>query len=123
MERGGFAYITTTKKNTALYTGSTSDLVTRIYQHKNKVYPNSYTARYNIDKLVFYEFFPFIEEAIAKEKQIKSWRREKKEKLINNFNPGWKDLYDEIEDWDWNNKANNPVSSEKPLVKIKFCVS
>ncbi len=99
MERGGFAYITTTKRSTALYVGSTANLQTRIYQHKNKVYPNSYTARYNIDKLVYYECFTFIEEAISRERQIKSWRREKKVALIDKFNPEWKDLYDEIEDW------------------------
>ena len=96
MERGGFAYITTTRKNTALYIGSTSDLTIRIYQHKSKEYANSFTARYNIDKLVYYESFSFIEEAIAREQQIKSWRREKKIALINKFNPEWKDLYDEI---------------------------
>jgi len=100
MKRGGFAYINTTSKNTALYTGSTSNLSTRIYQHKNKDFPDSHTARYNIDKLVYYEHFPFIEEAIARERQIKSWRREKKVALINKFNPEWKDLYDEIKDWD-----------------------
>jgi len=100
MKRGGFAYITTTSKNIALYTGSTSNLSTRIYQHKNKEFPDSHTARYNIDNLVYYENFPFIEEAIARESQIKSWRREKKVALINKFNPQWKDLYDEIKDWD-----------------------
>ena len=98
MERGGFAYITTTRKNTTLYVGSTSDLNTRIYQHKNKKYPDSFTARYNIDILVYYECFPFIEEAIFRERQIKSWRREKKDALINKFNPELKDLYDEIKD-------------------------
>ena len=82
-----------------MYAGSTSDLVTRIYQHKTKEFPNSYTARYNIDKLVFYEFFTFIEEAIAREKQIKSRRRQKKVDLISKFNPEWKALYDEVKDW------------------------
>jgi len=96
MERGCFAYITTTKKNTVLYTGSTSDLRVRIYQHKTKEYPNSFTARYNVDKLVYYEYFHFIEEAIEREKQIKSWKRAKKIKLINDFNPEWKDLYEEL---------------------------
>jgi len=100
MVRGGFAYITTTKRNTALYVGSTSDLSIRVYQHKTKAFPNSYTARYNIDKLVYYDHFPFIEEAIAREHQLKSWRREKKIALINKFNPEWNDLYDEIKDWD-----------------------
>jgi len=98
MERRGYAYITASKKNTVLYTGSTSNLHVRIYQHKNKEFPNSFTARYNVDKLVYHEYFHFIEEAIEREKQIKSWKRAKKEKLINDFNPEWKDLFGEIED-------------------------
>ncbi len=97
MERGGFAYITTTRKNSVLYTGSTSNLRVRIYQHKTKEHPNSFSARYNVDKLVYYEYFHFIEEAIEREKQIKSWKRFKKIKLINDFNPEWKDLYKELE--------------------------
>ena len=99
MVRGGYTYITTTKNNTTLYTGSTSDLANRIYEHKNKVYPDSFTARYNVDKLVYYEAFPYIEEAIARERQIKGWKRERKIALINKFNPEWKDLYDDIKDW------------------------
>ncbi len=98
MVRGGYAYITTTKKNTTLYVGSTSALKTRIYQHKYKEYPNSFTAHYNVDKHVYYEGFIIIEEAIAREQQIKSWKRAKKIALINKFNPTWKDLYDEIPD-------------------------
>ncbi|UBM62446.1 GIY-YIG nuclease family protein [Candidatus Sulfidibacterium hydrothermale] len=98
MVRGGFTYITTTKKNTVLYTGVTSALKNRIYQHKTKFFPNSFTARYNVDKLVYYEYFPHLSEAYEREKQIKSWKRDKKIALINHFNPGWKDLYDEIED-------------------------
>lgn len=96
MERGGFTYITTTNKNTVLYTGSTSDLVNRIYEHKSKEHPNSFTARYNVDKLVYYEYFHFIEEAILRERQIKSWKRNKKIALIDTFNPGWRDLYEDI---------------------------
>ena len=92
--------MTTTGKNTTLYVGSTSELKTRIYQHKNKTYPSSFTARYNVDKLVYYEGFLSIEEALAREHQIKSWRREKKIALINKFNPEWNDLYDEISDWE-----------------------
>ncbi|NOX87113.1 MAG: GIY-YIG nuclease family protein [Chlorobi bacterium] len=101
MVRGGYAYITTTKQNTVLYTGSTVSLANRIYEHKNKVYPDSFTARYNVDKLVYYESFLTIEEAIAREQQIKSWKRAKKIALINQFNPEWKDLYNEIKDWDY----------------------
>ena len=99
MERGGYVYITTTKKNTVLYTGSTSDLKVRIYQHRTKEIPNSFTAKYNVDKLVYYEYFHFIEEAIDRETQIKTLKRDKKEKLINNLNPDWKDLFDNLEDW------------------------
>jgi putative endonuclease len=100
MERGGYAYITTTKKNSALYTGSTSNLKTRIFQHKTKEFSNSFTAKYNINKLVYFEYFHFIEEAIEREKQIKSFNRSKKEKLINDLNPEWKELYDTLEDLD-----------------------
>ncbi|HED08783.1 MAG TPA: GIY-YIG nuclease family protein [Ignavibacteria bacterium] len=98
MERGGYTYITTTKNNTVLYTGVTTNLRNRIWQHKNKEFPGSFTAKYNVDKLVYYEYFHFIEEAYAREKQIKSWKREKKIKLINDCNPLWKDLYEELSD-------------------------
>jgi len=100
MVRGGFAYIMSNTYNTVIYVGSTSDLYTRVHQHKTKEFPNSYTAKYNIDKLVYYEFFEFIEEAIAREKQIKSWSRMKKDNLINTTNPSWNDLYSEISEWD-----------------------
>ncbi len=98
MERGGFTYITTTKNNTVLYTGVTTSLRNRIYQHKTKAFPSSFTAKYNVDKLVYYESFSHISEAYEREKQIKSWKRDKKIALINKFNPEWKDLYDEIEE-------------------------
>ena len=98
MERGGYVYITTTKKNTVLYTGVTTNLRARIYQHKTKEYPHSFSARYNVDKLVYYEYHHYVSEAFDREKQIKSWKRDKKIRLINSFNPKWRDLYDEIED-------------------------
>jgi putative endonuclease len=97
MECGGYTYITTTKRNTALYTGVTSQIRTRLVQHKTKAFPNSFTARYNVDKLVYYEYFHYIEEAYEREKQIKSWKRSKKIALIDQFNPEWKDLFDELE--------------------------
>ncbi len=97
MERGGFVYIITNKNNTTLYTGATSNLKSRIYQHKTKALPNSFSARYNLNKLVFYEYYHYIEEAYEREKQIKSWNRKKKLKLINDFNPQWRDLAQEIE--------------------------
>ena len=100
MERGGFAYIMANTYNTVVYAGSTADINVRVYQHKTKEFPNNFTARYNINKLVYYEFFDFIEEAIAREKQIKSWSRMKKNSLINSMNTDWKDLSPEIEEWD-----------------------
>ncbi len=72
MKRGRFAYIITTQYNTVLYTGVTSALRARIFEHRTKFYPKSFTAKYNCNKIVWYQFFPTIEEAIEKEKQIKS---------------------------------------------------
>jgi putative endonuclease len=95
--KGGWTYITTTKKNTVLYTGVTSDLRGRIYDHMTKKYRGSFTAKYNADKLVWFEFHSRIESAIEREKQIKGWLRKKKTELIESMNPDWKDLYDELD--------------------------
>ena len=89
----------TNKHNTTLYTGVTSQLELRTIKHKNNYYPDSFSARYNLHKLVYYEGFHHIEEAIAREKQIKSGERKKKIMLINSMNPGWKDLYDQVLEW------------------------
>ena len=99
MVKGGSVYIITNSSHTTIYTGVTSELLYRIQDHRNKKYPKSFSAKYNLNKLVFYESFHSIEEAIAREKQIKSGSRGKKLKLINNFNPDWKDLYNEIVKW------------------------
>ena len=82
--------------NTVLYTGVTSDLRIRVHQHKNNDFPDSFTAKYNCSKLVYYENFLNIEEAIQMETRIKNWKREWKVNLINSRNPEWKDLYDEL---------------------------
>ncbi len=97
MKRGGAVYILTNKNNNVLYTGVTSDLKKRIYEHKNKIYSTSFTKKYNINKLVYYEGFHNIEEAIAREKQIKGGSRDKKIKLIEDLNPDWNDLYDTLD--------------------------
>ena len=99
MERGGCVYIMTNKHKNTLYVGVTSDLQKRIEEHRNHVFPKSFTSRYNLVHCVFYESYYSIEEAIAREKEIKKWRREKKEILINTKNPYWKDLWDEIMEW------------------------
>ena len=83
--------------NKVLYVGITSELILRVNQHKTKAFPNSFTAKYNCDKLVYYESFHTIEEAIAREKNIKDWKREWKDELINKMNPEWNDLYGELE--------------------------
>ena len=96
MKRGGYVYIMTNKNNNVLYTGVSSQLRNRVYKHKTNYYPHSFTARYNLHKLVYYEGFPLITEAIAREKQIKGGSRQRKIDLINKMNPQWKDLYDQI---------------------------
>jgi putative endonuclease len=99
MVKGGCIYIMTNKNNTTLYTGVTSDLYSRITEHKEKYYSQSFTARYKLNKLIYYESFNSIEEAIEREKQIKGGSRKKKEKLINSINPEWKDLFEEVSTW------------------------
>lgn len=76
----------------ALYIGMTNDLIKRIFEHKNK-FVKSFTAKYKIDNLVYYEQFSDPENAIRREKQLKKWNRQWKINLINNFNPAWEDLY------------------------------
>jgi putative endonuclease len=90
-----YVYIMTNKYNTVLYTGITNDLIRRVYENKNKLV-EGFTAKYNLTKLVYYDICKDVKEAINREKQIKGWKREKKEKLIKGFNPDWKDLYEEI---------------------------
>lgn len=95
MEKQSFIYIITNPANTTLYTGVTSNLVKRIYEHKNKII-EGFSSRYNLTKLVYYEVFDNIEYAIEREKQIKNYKRYKKINLINETNPEWIDLYTEI---------------------------
>ncbi|MDT3405045.1 GIY-YIG nuclease family protein [Mucilaginibacter terrae] len=96
MERGGCVYIMTNKRHSVFYTGVTSDIVSRIWQHKNNVHPNSFTAKYHCHKLVYYFAYAHIEEAIAAEKLIKGGNRQSKIDLIVALNPDWKDLYEEL---------------------------
>jgi len=89
-------YMTSNKKNGVIYTGVTSELKYRIGSHKNKKYINSFTARYNADKLVYYEEYDSIITANAREKQLKAGSRAKKVKLIEGMNPEWDDLYETL---------------------------
>ena len=99
MIHGGCVYIMVNLNHTVYYIGVTADLYSRITEHKQKVHNGSFTAKYNICKLVYYETFSSIEEAIVREKQVKKIARIKKVEMINKFNPEWKDLYDEIRYW------------------------
>jgi putative endonuclease len=92
------------KNNTVLYIGVTNNLRRRVEEHKNSPRTGSFTARYNLNKLVYFESFHWIDEAIAREKQLKAGSRKNKIELINGLNPEWRDLYIEICDWedqDW----------------------
>ncbi len=90
-----YVYIMTTARNTALYTGVTNDLVRRIYEHKYDMV-EGFTKRYRVHKIVYYEAGGDVLAVLAREKQIKSWVRQKKLALITSFNPDWRDLYDEL---------------------------
>ena len=85
-------YILTNQRNTVLYTGVTGNLPKRLWEHRNRADPQSFTARYNVHKLVYYETGGDIRAAIAREKQIKNWKRAWKIALIESTNPEWKDL-------------------------------
>lgn len=99
IEVGGCIYILTNEHHTTLNLGVTADLHSRIVEHREKVNPKSFTARYNIFKLVYYETFYSIEEAIEREKQLKAGSRKTKDTLINKSNPEWKDLFEITKYW------------------------
>jgi len=92
-----YIYITTNPEKTVLYIGVTNDVCTRLYQHKeNKGNKKTFAGKYYCYNLVYYEHFSHIEEAITREKEIKKWRREKKNTLIESINPEWRFLNDEV---------------------------
>lgn len=99
MKRGGVVYIMSNKTNTTLYIGMTSDLRKRVDEHKNKIHLDSFTAKYNMNKLVYFEIFGSIEEAISREKYLKGKKRDFKDELIDTTNPIRKDLWEEIKLW------------------------
>jgi len=95
MTKQYFVYILMNKRNTVLYIGITSNLIKRVWEHKNKLV-KGFTEKYNVDKLVYYEIFNDPENAIAREKKIKGWLRKKKLALIKKKNPEFKDLYNSL---------------------------
>ena len=96
MQKGGWVYIMCSMNNTTLYVGVTSIIGARVIQHKENFYPNSFTAKYNCKKLLYYKWFDTIIEAIAEEKRIKGGSRKKKEMFINSMNPEWNDLCEQV---------------------------
>lgn len=95
IEKFGYVYIMTNKNKTVLYIGVTNNLVRRIYEHKNHIFKNSFTDKYNCEYCIYYEEFAYFDLAIAREKELKKWNRQKKEVLINKKNSEWKELVTE----------------------------
>jgi len=91
----GFVYIMSNKPKGTLYIGVTSNIIKRIYEHKNNFF-EGFTSQYQLKNLVYYEIFDSIEEAIKREKQLKNWHREWKIELVSKKNPHWEDLYESI---------------------------
>ena len=92
----GYVYILSNRKRTVLYIGVTNNLQRRLYEHKNEIV-DGFTKRYHIHRLVYFEEFNYIDQAIAREKILKGWRRDRKDALITSFNPEWNDLSEEWE--------------------------
>jgi len=90
-----FTYIVASGRNGTIYTGSTDDLVTRVFQHKNKTF-TGFTAKHSVDQLVWYEVFESRSAAFKRERQIKKWNRAWKLDLIEKANPGWRDLHEAL---------------------------
>lgn len=90
-----FVYFLTNWNNKVMYIGVTNDLTRRLYEHKNKLV-DGFTSKYNLCKLVYFEQTNDVNAAIAREKEIKKWRREKKNKLVEMINPAWKDLSENL---------------------------
>ena len=91
-----YVYILTNVTGTTMYVGITRDLVRRMYEHRHKLDPGSFTAKYDVHKLVYFECTNDVNSAIEREKQIKGWNRARKNKLVESRNPRWEDLYESI---------------------------
>lgn len=96
MPKPGYVYILASERNGTLYVGVTNDLVRRVQEHRQERDPNSFTARYDVKRLVYYEYHDDIRDAIKHEKRIKGWKRQWKLELIEGMNLHWRDLYDDV---------------------------
>ncbi len=97
--KGGCVYILSNKNNNVLYVGVTSDLYSRMIQHRENYFPSSFTSKYNCTKLVYYSPYHSIEEAIAEEKRIKAGSRQQKINIIQDSNASWDDLWEQVKVW------------------------
>ena len=95
LKRQYYTYILANRKRGTLYIGVTNSLLNRGWQHKNNLI-KGFTSKYNVHRLVYFDSYPTISEAIKREKQLKHWKRQWKIELIENVNPEWKDIYDEL---------------------------
>ena len=91
-----YVYILSNTTGTTIYVGVTRNLLRRVFEHKNKLDPSGFTAKYDIHKLVYYEYSGDVRAALEREKQIKSWNRARKNRLVESMNPKWEDLYESI---------------------------
>ena len=91
-----YVYILASATNVTIYIGVTNDLIRRVYEHRNHLSPDSFTSKYDVHKLVYFEQTSDVSAALEREKQLKGWRRSKKNALIETMNPEWKDLYPDL---------------------------
>ena len=91
-----YVYILASATNYTVYIGVTSDLIRRVYEHREHLDPDSFTSKYGVHKLVYFEQTNDVKAALEREKQLKGWRRSKKNALIETMNPEWKDLYPDL---------------------------
>ena len=91
-----YVYILSSNTNVTIYTGITNDLIRRVYEHRNEADPKSFTAKYKVHKLVYFEQTTDVRAALEREKQIKSGKRARKNALVETMNPHWRDLYPDI---------------------------
>ncbi len=96
MRRAIAVYILTNARRTVLYIGVTNDLIRRVHEHREALGPLAFTTLYRVHQLVLFEPFESMVDAIRRERQLKGWRRSRKEALINAANPGWRDLWPEL---------------------------
>ncbi len=96
MDKTGTVYIMSSPNRTTLYVGVTSDLCDRVWKHRTKFYPDSFSAKYNCVMLVYFQSYRLVTDAINEEKRLKGGRRKQKDDLIMSMNPGWVDLWDSV---------------------------